>query len=376
MKKFVFIFGLMVCPSFAQASGFDWDISGYNRSYYGVMETKKKPAGHNNNLPNRWVNRSDVKGKLEYDFDNEYKFTIHNRSALVFKEHDTNYRNGEWRFYNYGTLDTPYGQLTAGDAFNVAHQFHKGSKDVGPLGAGDSSLTYFLSNPNWSGGKHSTHFYTPKSTAMMNDGRALKINYITPKFYNTLAGFTYTPNGKHRRGMISRYVDYENKDAYVFAIHNELETSFGDLYTSAGYGIFNRYDKELSLGMTLTNGNLSYAIGYKNAYVDGKKNPIATTAVNSRLKAFHDNYRESEAWDASIGYEIGPIKTSLVYLHTEAKNTKHKNDMFLFSNVYDASKWAEIYLIGGYMNAKGFDKTVISGKNRGYVVSTGLGLKF
>ncbi|MDD4556064.1 MAG: hypothetical protein PHE89_01865 [Alphaproteobacteria bacterium] len=344
------------------------------RGYYGVSQSKKKPS--NNNMSNRLVNRNDFKGSATYDFENDYKLGIHNSSSLIYRQHDATYNHdGEWRFYNYGMFTTPYGSFIGGQDFNVAHRFHRGAKDFGPMGIDDSNMTWFLGDANWKNGKNSVAFLTPKSSSMMDDGRALKFSYITPKvFENTIFGFTYTPNTPSRRGLISRYNDYAHDDAYVMAMHNEWEIDSGDLYTSAGYGFFNRNTQTLTLGATYLQGNWSFATGYRNSFTYGDES-ITKTSTNSRLPVFYDNYRESWSWDASVGYKFGPIKTSVAYLHTQAKKTDNQDDLFIWNNTYAYSKMIDFYLIGGYLKARG-DNKLPANNNRGYAAVAGIGLNF
>lgn len=377
MKKLIKL-SIITLPLFnislAIAGDFEFDHSVKIRGYYGVSDTHKKTS--NNNMPNRFVNRTDAKLKAEYTFNEDYKISWHNSSSLIFRQHDTRYEHdGEWRFYNWATITSPYGRLTAGQEFNVAHLFHKGAEDSGPLSIDDTNMTWFLSNHNWKNSKKYVSFQTPKSTSMMTDGRAFKLNYITPKIYNTLLGFTYTPNSYSRRGLTSRYNNYERDDAYVVAMHNEWDLDFADMFTSVGYGLFNRTDKELSLGVTLSRGGWTVGTGYKKSYIDGKKNELTIVTTDSRRPAFYDNYRESQAWDFSIGYEIGPVKTSLAYLHTKADNTPNKDDIFIWSNSYAAKKWLDIYAIGGYINSRGLDKQNAN-RNKGYALIMGVGVNF
>lgn len=378
MKSFFVNFAVLLSGLFLSsiclAGEFELEYSGTIRGLYGVMDTKKKDS--HNNLPNRLVSKNDFKASLEYAFDDEYSLGLINNSGFIRRQHDDIYLKEDARFYNYGYADTPFGRIIVGQDYNVANKFHKGGDSGEVLNISDEDLNYFLFNPNWQNGKDFTAFYTPKSTAIMNDGRAFKFSYITPEFYNTLVGFTYTPDNKDRRGMVSRYTNYQKKeDGYVVALHNELELDFADIYTSIGYGIFNRTDKELSLGITLVRGGWSLAGGYKNAYIDGNKNPITVTPSKKGQIAYFDNYRESEAWDISLSYEIGPLKSSIMYLHTKAKNTSNKDDIILITNSYDFNKWIEIYLIGGYTNARGYNKEDIN-SNKGYVGIFGLGLSF
>lgn len=356
------------------SGNFNLDYKINIRGYYGIADTQKKAT--NNNMPNRLVNRNDAKFKATYSFDDDYSISWSNSSSAIFRQHDPRYEHdGEWRFYNWGTVDTPYGRFIGGEDFNVAYLFHRGAKDSGPLDITDSNTTWFLSNHNWKNGKKAVSFLTPKSTAMMTDGRAAKFNYITPKLGNTLLGFTYTPDNPSRRGMVSRYNNYERDDAYVTAMHNEWEFDFADMYTSVGYGLFNRTDKELSLGVTLARGGWTVGVGYKKAYVDGKKNSITTVTTDSRRPAYYDNYRESQAWDISVGYEIGPVKTSIAYLHTKADNTKNEDDLVIWSNTYSYNKYLDIYAIGAYQNSREMNK-LDENRNKGFAFIAGVGINF
>ncbi|MDR1693692.1 MAG: porin [Lactobacillaceae bacterium] len=374
------IFGLpFLLSSIANAGeyssdNFSLDYKVNIRGYYGVSETHKKDS--HNNLPNRFVNRNDAKIKAEYAFNDDYKISWNNSSSLIFRQHDSRYEHdGEWRFYNWGIVDTPYGRFSAGEDFNAAYLFHKGAKDVGPMGITDTNLTWFVSNHNWKNGKKAVSFLTPKSTSILTDGRAAKVSYVTPKLGNTLLGFSYTPDTPSRRGLTSRYNTYERDDAYVAAMHNEWELDFADIYTSAGYGLFNRTDKELSLGLTLVKGGWTAAAGYRKSYIDGKKNQITTAAIDPRRPAYYDNYRESQSWDFSLGYEIGPVETSISYLHTKADNTPNKDDIIIWSNNYACNKWLDIYAIGAYLNSRGVDKQDAN-RNKGYAFIAGAGVNF
>ena len=208
----------------------------------------------------------------------------------------------------------------------------------------------------------------------MNDGRAPKIVYIASVDDTLKMGFSYAPDNKHRRGMNSRYVDYEEvEDGYTVATQKKWELGSSVLYTSLGYGLFNRTDKELSLGVTFENGNFNIASGYKKAYVDGGKNQISTIKVNDNLPTFFDNYREAQAWNISAGYKWEKYKTNLSYLLTDAKNTRHQDSIILWSNVYELKNGFELYGVGGYLKMHG---TKSSDDDRGYAVISGLGWRF
>ena len=204
----------------------------------------------------------------------------------------------------------------------------------------------------------------------MDDGRSFKFSYFTPEIGNSIFGFSYAPDNASRRGMVSRYVDYETKeDGYSGGMRNRWNLGQGRLYTSLTYGMFNRTDKA-----RWESGGFNIGGSYKNAYVDGNKNPITKKSTNPRLPDYFDAYREGEAWDFSVGYDFGNFKTNFAYLHTQADNLRNRDDLFLQTNRYALTDSFELYAINAYLNSKGFDKT---GKNnRGYAFITGISVRY
>ena len=376
MKKFLLFLTLTTSVSgTAFAEGWEFSQSGMAGQYYGVMETRSR--NNVQNMPNRAVFRAD--GNLEgaYAFADAGRVGLHADYTLVFRQHDKDYNDGDWRFYPYLLAEREdYGKLTIGYTYNAAFLLHQGAQEISWVGIQDSNLPYWLTSANWVNGLKRVKFATPKSTAIMDDGRALKFSYFTPMISNTKFGFSYAPDNASRRGMVSRYVNYEKKeDGYTAAMLNKWKLGSGDLYTSAAYGLFNRTDHEWAFGARWIAGGFNVSASYKKAYIDGDKNPISTQAVNSYLPAYFDNYREGQAWDFSIGYDFGRFKTNLAYLHTEAENTRNRDDLFVQTNRYALNKYFELFLINAYLNSKGNDRWS-DNNNRGYAVITGLALKY
>lgn len=210
---------------------------------------------------------------------------------------------GRLRFYPYLLAEKDdYGKLTIGYTYNAAYLLHQGAQEISWIGIKDSNLTYWLSGVNWSNRLKKVRFATPKSTYIMDDGRAFKFSYFTPLIGNTKFGFSYAPDNANRRGMVSRYARYEKtEDGYTAAMQSRWKLGSGDLYTSAAYGLFNRTDNEWAFGARWVAGKFNVSVSYKNAYVKGDKNPISTKAVNAYLPAYFDNYREGQAWDFALG---------------------------------------------------------------------------
>lgn len=362
-------------PGVAAAHGFEFSQSGMAGVYYGVMETRDN--NNVSNMPNRLVFRSD--GNLEgaYKFENQTRLGVHADYTLVFRQHDKDYNDGDWRFYPYALAENPkYGKFTVGHTYNAAFQLHQGAQEITWIGIQDSNLPYWLTSANWVNGLKTVKFATPKSTNIMDDGRSFKFSYFTPMIGNTKFGFSYTPDNASRRGMVSRYTSYQKKeDGYTAAMQNKWNPGLGDLYTSVAYGLFNRTDNEWAFGVRWVVDKFNVSTSYKNAYIDGDKNPISTTARSPHLPAYFDNYREGEAWDFSLGYDFGRFKTNFAYLHSEAKNTRNRDDIFIQANRYSLNEYFELFWVNAYSNSKGVDRNS-DNNNKGYAVITGIALKY
>ena len=362
-------------PGVAAAHGFEFSQSGMAGVYYGIMETRDN--NNVSNMPNRLVFRSD--GNLEgaYKFENQTRLGVHADYTLVFRQHDKDYNDGDWRFYPYALAENPkYGKFTVGHTYNAAFQLHQGAQEITWIGIQDSNLPYWLTSANWVNGLKTVKFATPKSTNIMDDGRSFKFSYFTPMIGNTKFGFSYVPDNASRRGMVSRYTSYQKKeDGYTAAMQNKWNPGLGDLYTSVAYGLFNRTDNEWAFGVRWVVDKFNVSTSYKNAYIDGDKNPISTTARSPHLPAYFDNYREGEAWDFSVGYDFGRFKTNFAYLHSEAKNTRNRDDIFIQANRYLLNEYFELFWVNAYSNSKGVDRNS-DNNNKGYAVITGIALKY
>ncbi len=362
-------------PGVAAAHGFEFSQSGMAGVYYGIMETRDN--NNVSNMPNRLVFRSD--GNLEgaYKFENQTRLGVHADYTLVFRQHDKDYNDGDWRFYPYALAENPkYGKFTVGHTYNAAFQLHQGAQEITWIGIQDSNLPYWLTSANWVNGLKTVKFATPKSTNIMDDGRSFKFSYFTPMIGNTKFGFSYAPDNASRRGMVSRYTSYQKKeDGYTAAMQNKWNPGLGDLYTSVAYGLFNRTDNEWAFGVRWVVDKFNVSTSYKNAYIDGDKNQISTTARSPHLPAYFDNYREGEAWDFSVGYDFGRFKTNFAYLHSEAKNTRNRDDIFIQANRYSLNEYFELFWVNAYSNSKGVDRNS-DNNNKGYAVITGIALKY
>ena len=214
-------------PGVAAAHGFEFSQSGMAGVYYGIMETRDN--NNVSNMPNRLVFRSD--GNLEgaYKFENQTRLGVHADYTLVFRQHDKDYNDGDWRFYPYALAENPkYGKFTVGHTYNAAFQLHQGAQEITWIGIQDSNLPYWLTSANWVNGLKTVKFATPKSTNIMDDGRSFKFSYFTPMIGNTKFGFSYAPDNASRRGMVSRYTSYQKKRRRLHRSHaKQVESRLG-----------------------------------------------------------------------------------------------------------------------------------------------------
>ena len=79
--------------------------------------------------------------------------------------------------------------------------------------------------------------------------------------------------------------------------------------------------------------------------------------------------------DFSFGYDFGRFKTNFAYLHSEAKNTRNRDDIFIQANRYSLNEYFELFWVNAYSNSKGVDRNS-DNNNKGYAVITGIALKY
>ena len=65
----------------------------------------------------------------------------------------------------------------------------------------------------------------------------------------------------------------------------------------------------------------------------------------------------------------------IAYLHSEAKNTRNRDDIFIQANRYSLNEYFELFWVNAYSNSKGVDRNS-DNNNKGYAVITGIALKY
>lgn len=340
----------------ANAGNFDYSIHGKTDALYGYSEA---PKYHNTVVDYSEINLS---GSYEINYDTKISLNLDLMFGLNKQNEDFN--NGDWGKELYGIIDTKYGRVMLGETYNVAYQFGQGAAKVGAIGVNNSAIVDFIENPNWQRVDKRIGYKTLNSSSINTDGVAPKISYISPEFYNSYVGFSYIPDIDNRRGLVSRYNHYEkSQDAYVAALMNVYDLGFADMTTSLGYGLYRRTDNEFSAGISLARGGWTLAGSWRKTYVDGNDNPLYLD--------LSDAYREGEAWDIGLSYEIGPYEVALSYFNSQSDNFKNEDRIILLSNKYQVNKWLNFYLAAAHVDFKDeFER------NKGYAFLAGAGLEF
>ncbi len=369
MKFLPLFFAVALLPGIACAGEWEFDVSGHVQGLYGYTDVAKRFEHKDKN--NHGVGQGDVSFSAARDYDNDYRLSLHLDLMGGIDQELEDYNQGRWGEEAYAIGDSPYGRIMLGQTFNVAAQFHDGAPSVGALGS-NNDVVDFISNPNWKRNGKVTKFATLNTTYINTDGVAPKISYISPSFYNTVVGFSYVPDAYNRRGLINNHASYAHKDGYIAALYSEQDFHWLTASLSGGFARFHDNDNEFSAALKLSRGNWSLGGGWRKTYIDGTdKQKSRSTA----LPEFFDGYREGEAWDVGVGYEVGPYHMALSYFESKAERADNKDKIWIFSNQYQYNQYLDIYLAAAHVDFEGDSRTVAD-NNKGYAFVSGLGVNF
>lgn len=356
IKRFFLLF-LILNTSVVKAAEWVYGIEGYAQGLYGYSDTSRHNQG---------VGQANIDSFIKYILDNQDSFSFHLDLMLGIDQEIQDYNQGRWGEEAYVVYNSNYGQIMLGQVFNVASLFHNSAPAFGALSS-NNDVADFINNPNWRRTVKETKFATLNSTDINTDGVAPKINYISPEFYGTAIGFSYVPDSYNRRGLINKQAKFAHKDGFIGAIYNDTDWGLFSSQSSFGYAQYHGNDKEFSYSLTLKRGNWSLGGGYRKTYIDGS-NKINSNKI---LPLDFDGYREGEAWNIGLGYEIGPFLSSISYFESSSSKTDNKNKTIAFSNEYQLNKSINVYIAAAYADSKSNDID-----KDGYALVTGVGLKF
>jgi len=324
LRSLILLF--LLVPSLVKAGEWNTEISGEVRGFYGYTDSRKQKDNH-------IVGDGELNSTLFYDFNEDYGISFHIDFMVGADKELQNYNQGKWGEEIYSILNTPYGQLMVGQMFNVAYQFSDGVPTTGVF-TNTSDIVDFISNPNWQRNTKQTKFVTLNATYINTDGVAPKISYVSPEFYGTGIGFSYTPKSYNRRGLINSHAPYKNKSGYIGAIYTSQEISGLYIDASLATAKFHDDDNEYSASVRLSYGNWNIGGGWRKTDVNGKR----TYSQDYEMPEFFDGYREGQAWDIGIGYKIGPLQTTLSYFESKSNNSNHQDKIWSLSNRYQVNQ--------------------------------------
>lgn len=348
---------LMFLPTFVHAGEWSYHVEGHAQGLYGYTDTKKHNHG---------VGQVNINTSAEYNFDNHNSLSFNFDIMGGIDKELQDYNQGRWGEEAYIIYDSSYGQLMFGQVYNVGSLFHNGVYTSGAF-ATPSDVVDFLSNPNWRRTSKQTYFATLNSTELNTDGVAPKINYISPEWKGTAIGFSYMPDSYNRRGLINKHTDYAHKDGFVGAVYNDIDFGYFTTQASFGYAQYHGNDKEFSYSLRINKGNWHIGGGYRKTYIDGDDK---SKTPKDLFKDF-DGYREGEAWNIGVGFEFGPIQSSLSYFESSSDKTDNRNKIVAFSNQYQFNEHIDIYLATAYT-----DYENIYENKSGYAIVSGIGVNF
>lgn len=367
----ILLSALMLVPAPASAQEWDFDYSLDLTGLYGYSETSSRYQ----DLYKR--NHDYFNGELglsaAYQFNDDYSLSLHLDLMGSVDKELKDYNQGEWGEEAYAITDTPYGRFMLGQTTNVDAQFHSGAPAVGAL-KNNSDIVNFITNPNWVRDGKTTKFATLNTTYINTDGVAPKISYISPSFYETYLGLSYIPDAYNRGGLISKHASYEHDDGVVASLFTSQELEWFTVTGSAGFARFHDNDNEFAFSLSLQKGNWTLGGGYRKTYIDGEDKQ-QNRNFTADMPEYFDSYREGQAWNVGVGYQIGPFQTALSYFESQAEHTDNHDKIVTFSNQYQYDKNINIYLAASHVDFDGntHDKT---DNNHGYALVAGLGLNF
>ncbi|MBR5154773.1 MAG: porin [Alphaproteobacteria bacterium] len=334
----------------ASAQGWETDYALSLSSYYGYTHySTPKPTPYKTNNLNATLN---AYAKLSYNFNYDYIASIIGYAMIDSAKEIENYNQGNWGEEFFTHIETPFGELSLGQDYNVAYNFAVGAPNIGSYRTNNSDITNFITNPNWYYKKGNSSFKTLNSTYINTDGASAKINYITPEFFNTKLGITYIPKTYSRSGLVSRDAQYKDKEAYVLGAYNSFYIKDYEIETSLGYADFTNNDKEYSLGFSVYRKGWTLGASYRK-----------TKAENSNYQinkdTYFDAYRSGQAYNLGLSYAIGPITTGVSYFNSKSDEFDIENDIISFSNSYEYNKNTTFSFTIAHLNSK--DKITTKG---------------
>lgn len=358
------IVSILLSPIVANAGNVETDYSLSLNSFYGYTDYTKpynKLYKHNN------INSSfNFYGRATYEFNEDYATSLVGYLMADTAKEVENYNQGTWGEEVYLLTETPYGEFSIGQKNNVAYEFAVGAPNIGYYRTNNTDLVNFIVNPNWYKKGHDTRYKTLNSTYINTDGVSPKISYVTPSWQGIKLGATYVPKTYSQTGLVAKDAPYKDDEAYILGAYGIWDVLGYEIETSLGYADFENNDTEYSAGISVYRKGWTLGGSYRHTEADTKHYGLDKENL-------YDSYREGNAYNIGLSYEIGPFTTGVSYFVSEAKKTDNKDEIVSFSNSYQYNKYITLSLTAAHLKAEG-DNNEIKNNSKGYAFIFGLEL--
>lgn len=328
MQKILLAIMLVFISSSVTAKDFDTDFSLNLNNYYGYTHyNSPTPRIYKNNNFNSSL---DIYSRITYNINSQYKASLIGYIMADTSKEIENYNQGYWGEEVFTLFETPIGDISIGQDYNVAYNFSVGAPSIGSYKINNSYISNFITNPNWYKKDSKMIYKTLNSTYINTDGSSLKINYITPEYKGLKFGFTYVPSVYSQNGLVAKQSPYKDNSAYIFGANGFWKILDYELETSLGYAIFDEIDKEYSLGFNIYRKGWTLGASYKKTNKDNKYTINKTTLF--------DGFRDGSAYNLGLSYEFGPITTGVSYFSSKSDDFNNSDKIISFSNSYQYNK--------------------------------------
>ena len=371
MKKYTVIATLCLICSPVYAGEFVYDYSLVADAFYGYTQyaDKYRHSYKRNNTPES----AELTTLVGYDFGSGRKITFGADAQIAHGKEIKDYNHGDWGENLYTSITSEYGELNVGQIYNAAYQMAVGAPGVGYFRVNNSPMTDFIANPNWQRKGKITSYRTLNSTYLNTDADSFKISYTTPQFYHTKFAVSYTPDSYSEAGLINKNSRYDNRSSYSVGVYNNIELADADVESSLGYAYNRKNNQEVSLGLSVYRKGWTLGGSYRKSYTTSGDFAL-NERYNSDMPYYFDGYRQGQAFNVGVSYEIGPFKTAITYFASYADKTNNRDSIVSFVNRYAVNKYIAVYLATSYAEYKG-DKYSDEG-NCGYAMLGGVELNF
>lgn len=290
----------------------------------------------------------------EIDFVGTYKFNKDNKLSF-FMSLDV-IRDNVNVDLSYFMWDNKAGRFIVGNSKNVSNMMAVTAPDAGTLGIQDTYATNLIALPYG--------FAVNPATYSIVDNDTAKVSYISPEMGGLQLGATVMPSDAGLSASDAFYVSEETRLKFGANVAALYTKDFGKtvLSVSANYA----YAKPTFKGMSYSGtdveeknvhqygGGISIQRG--NLTVGGSVNVVNTSdEIGRHFYIGGRNLAKGVSWDFGVGYNFGPLETSMSMIQSRANSffEKGKKDVYtlgLLAVRYHITKGLSVYGEGGYIN--------------------------